>query len=235
MRRKTWRWSWCASSWRRARLRAGFARAFSFSNHSLMSSPCSGKYPFPKGLHLDLSVCRLSEVCLALSPPTPLRTHRCTSRRGHRILVLVGDEFPCFNKTIKRLENKFIAVASRLGHHRLGNVFRVCSDAGAETATKKHNLHSGTREELRAIRRRELMVLLMPMTFVGKPLERKLRVSRYIMRYRYGLWYPHLAPRPRSKIEATLRVPSVLSVESTGLTRGWGGSWNSELHENLAP
>ena len=48
------------------------------------------------------------------------------------------------------------------------------------------------------------MVLLMPMTFVGKPLERKLRVSRYIMRYRYGLWYPHLAPRPRSKIEATL-------------------------------
>jgi len=79
------------------------------------------------------------------------------------------------------------------------------------------------------------MVLLMPMTFVGKPLERKLRVSRYIMRYRYGLWYPHLAPRPRSKIEATLRVPSVLSVESTGLTRGWGGSWNSELHENLAP
>ena len=48
------------------------------------------------------------------------------------------------------------------------------------------------------------MVLLMPMTFVGKPLERKLRVSRYIIRYRYGLWYPHLAPRPRSKIEATL-------------------------------
>jgi hypothetical protein len=42
------------------------------------------------------------------------------------------------------------------------------------------------------------------MTFVGKPLERKLRVSRYIIRYRYGLWYPHLAPRPRSKIEATL-------------------------------
>jgi len=72
------------------------------------------------------------------------------------------------------------------------------------------------------------MVLLMPMTFVGKPLERKLRVSRYIIRYRYGLWYPHLAPRPRSKIEATLSRAKRPLVESTGLTRGWGGLWNSE-------
>ena len=72
------------------------------------------------------------------------------------------------------------------------------------------------------------MVLLMPMTFVGKPLERKLRVSRYIIRYRYGLWYPTLRRVREARSKRRCRMPSVLSVESTGLTRGWGGLWNSE-------
>jgi hypothetical protein len=112
VRRKTWRWSWCASSWRRARLRAGFARAFSFSNHSLMSSPCSGKYPFPKGLHLDLCVCRPERgMPRALAADAPQNTP---------MYVQARTEFPCFNKTIKRLRTSSSPLRAASGTIGLG-------------------------------------------------------------------------------------------------------------------